>query len=260
MSYCGLLPVALIHGFAQTPASWREVEAALPASVDARAIDVTVGASWDDTIDQLAQRIGPDAIAVGYSLGARLALGLLARDLVPAAVLISVHPGLADDAARVERAASDAAWAARLRHEGTVAFLEAWEAQPLFATQSRPAAGPDCLVETGDIRASADVRARRHAERSALDPDVLARSLEVVGLAAMPDLRAALVARANRAHLVAGADDPKFLAIARTLVHEAPALQIDVVDGSGHDPTLEAPVALATIITRAVTRLLTQRV
>jgi 2-succinyl-6-hydroxy-2,4-cyclohexadiene-1-carboxylate synthase len=179
-------------------------------------------------------------IVVGYSLGARLALGLLARDLVPAAVLISVHPGLADDAARVERAASDASWATRLRHEGTVAFLDAWEAQPLFVTQT--------------LRASADVRARRHAERSLLDPNVLARSLEVLGLAAMPDLRAALVERANRAHLVAGADDAKFLAIARTLVHEAPALLIDVVDGSGHDPTLEAPVALAAIITRAVSR------
>jgi 2-succinyl-6-hydroxy-2,4-cyclohexadiene-1-carboxylate synthase len=232
--------VALIHGFAQTPASWREVQAELPASIDARAIDVTVGATWDDTIDQLAQLIGPDVIVVGYSLGARLALGLLAHDLVPAAVLISVHPGLADDAARVERAASDAAWATRLRHEGTVAFLDAWEAQPLFASQN--------------IRASADVRARRHAERSLLDPNVLARSLDVLGLAAMPDLRAALVERANRAHLVAGADDAKFLAIARTLVHEAPALLIDVVDGSGHDPTLEAPVALAAIITRAVSR------
>jgi 2-succinyl-6-hydroxy-2,4-cyclohexadiene-1-carboxylate synthase len=54
---------------------------------------------------------------------------------------------------------------------------------------------------------------------------------------------------------VVGADDAKFLAVARTLVHEAPALVIDVVDGSGHDPTLEAPVALAAIITRATGRL-----
>src|SRR5205085_6736792 len=94
--HCPLVRLALIHGFAQTPASWREVQAALPPSIDARPIEVTVGDSWDDTIDQLARVIGPDAIAVGYSLGARLALGLLARDLVPAAILISVHPGLED--------------------------------------------------------------------------------------------------------------------------------------------------------------------
>jgi 2-succinyl-6-hydroxy-2,4-cyclohexadiene-1-carboxylate synthase len=81
--------------------------------------------------------------------------------------------------------------------------------------------------------------------------------MEVLGLAAMPDFRSALVERAARAHLVVGADDAKFLAVARTLAHEAPALVIDVVDGSGHDPTLEAPVALAAIIARAAARLRT---
>jgi len=236
--------LALLHGFAQTPASWREVEATLPASLGARAIDVPVGATWDDTIDQLARSldrdVGPDAIVCGYSLGARLALGLLARDLVPAAILVGVHPGLASEAERAERRAADARWAERLRQDGTAAFLTAWEAQPTFATQAR---------------ASADVRARRHAERGALDPHALATAMEVLGLGAMPDLRAALVARAHRAHLVVGGDDAKFLAVARTLVHQAPALVIDVVDGSGHDPTLEQPAALAAIITHAAARL-----
>lgn len=236
--------LALLHGFAQTPASWREVEAALPAALRARAIDVPVGATWDDTIDHLARIIdrdlGPGAIVCGYSLGARLALGMLARDLVPAAILVGVHPGLAGDVERAERRAADARWAERLRQDGTAAFLAAWEAQPTFATQAR---------------APAEVRARRHAERGALDPHALARSMEVLGLAAMPDLRDALVRRAHRAHLVVGADDAKFLAVARTLVHQAPALVIDVVDGSGHDPTLEQPAALAAIITRAAARL-----
>lgn len=241
-----LVPIVLLHGFAQTPASWREVQAALPASIDARAVDIPVGASWDDSIDQLARVIEPGELAVGYSLGARVALGLLARDLVPAAILIGVHPGLASDAERAERRAADASWAERLRQHGTAAFLAAWEAQPLFASQA--------------ARASADVRARRHAERLALDAHTLARSIEVLGLAAMPDFRSVLVERAARAHLVVGADDAKFLAIARTLVHEAAALVIDVVDGSGHDPTLEAPVALAAIIARAAARFRTSLV
>ena len=236
--------LALLHGFAQTPASWREVEASLPAALGARALEVPVGATWDDTIDRLARVIerdlGPGAVVCGYSLGARLALGLLARDVVPAAILVGVHPGLASDAERAERRAADARWAERLRRDGTAAFLAAWEAQPTFATQAR---------------ASADVRARRHAERGGLDPRALATQLEVLGLAAMPALRRALVERAHRAHLVVGADDAKFLAVARTLVHEAPALVIDVVDGSGHDPTLEQPAALAAIIARAAARL-----
>ena len=35
----------------------------------------------------------------------------------------------------------------------------------------------------------------------------------------------------------------------------APALGLDVIAGSGHDPTLEAPAALADAIAAAVTRL-----
>ena len=232
--------LALLHGFAQTPASWREVQAALPSSISTRAIEIPIGATWDDSIDQLSRVIAPGELPVGYSLGARVALGLLARDLVPAAILFSVHPGLASDAERADRKAADASWAERLRQHGTAAFLAAWEAQPMFASRA--------------ARAPADVRARRHAERVALDAHTLARSMEVLGLGAMPDFRSALVERAARAHLVVGADDAKFLAIARTLVHEAPALVIDVVDGSGHDPTLEAPAELATIIARAAAR------
>ncbi len=48
------------------------------------------------------------------------------------------------------------------------------------------------------------------------------------------------------------ADDARFLAIARTLAHASPELRCDVVDGSGHDPTLEAPRALADVIARTL--------
>jgi hypothetical protein len=68
----------------------------------------------------------------------------------------------------------------------------------------------------------------------------------------MPDLTDALVARADRAHLIAGADDAKFVAIARGLA--ARGLSLDVLAGSGHDPTLEAPRALAAAVTRRGSR------
>ncbi len=243
--------LVLLHGFAHTPASWREVQAALPASLGARAAvtpghdpALAVGASWDETIDRLAAHLGPasDAIVVGYSLGARLALGLLARDAIAAAILIGLNPGLpdGDDDARAARRAADAAWSAQLRRDGTAGFLSAWEQQPTFATQAR---------------APAEVRARRHAERARLDPGALATALDVLGLGVMPDLAPALTARADRAHVVVGADDTKFVAIARTLAHQAPAVVIDVVDGSGHDPTLEAPAVLAATVARAAARL-----
>jgi pimeloyl-ACP methyl ester carboxylesterase len=71
----------------------------------------------------------------------------------------------------------------------------------------------------------------------------------------MPDYRAALLARAGRAHLVVGAEDVAYLERARSLVAEAPALGLDVIAGSGHDPTLEQPASLATALAAAVARL-----
>lgn len=242
---------ALLHGFAQVPAAWDEVVAALPAELRAGAVRcplpghdpaLAAGGGWDDAIDALATRLAVDdvAVAVGYSFGARLALGLLARDVVGGAVLVGVNPGLADPAERATRRAADAAWAARLRAIGTAAFLAEWEAQPLFATQAR--------VDPAR-------RAARRASRLGLEPGPLADALERLGTGAMPDLTSALAARARRAHLIVGADDARFRALAAVLAGRAPELAVDVVAGSGHDPTLEAPAALAAVLVRALGRL-----
>ncbi len=218
----------LLHGFAQPPMAWDAVRAHLRTPARALSLPRMEGAAgWDEAIDRVSE-LPPDAIVVGYSLGARVALGLLARDRIAAAILISVHPGLEDDAARADRRAADAAWSARLRTGAD--FLDAWEAQPIFATAAR---------------ADAAARAARRAARAALDPHALADVMDALGLAAMPSLRAALLARADRARLVVGADDAKFTALAAALAAAAPPLGPTVIPGSGHDPTLEQPAALA---------------
>lgn len=235
--------LVLLHGFAQTPASWRQVAEALPYPVTlcpnpGHSPDLPLGADWAATIALLAARIPRDATVVGYSLGARLALGLLAEDAIAAAVLIGVNPGLADTGAgdgdgadeRTARRALDAAWAERLRRDGTAGFLDAWEAQPIFATAAR---------------APQAIRDARRAARARLDPHALADAMEVLGLGAMPDLRAPLLARADRARLIVGADDAKFRAVAAAL-----GLPTTIIAHSGHDPTLEAPVALAAELSR----------
>ena len=219
----------LLHGFAQPPMAWDAVRAHLRTPAMATALPPMAGAAgWNDAIDRVARQVPTDAIVVGYSLGARVALGLLARDRIAAAIFISMHPGLEDDAARADRRAADAAWSARLRTGAD--FLDAWEAQPIFATAAR---------------ADAAARAARRAARAALDPHALADVTAAPGLAAVPSPRAALPARADRARLVVGADDAKFTALAAALAAAAPALGPTVIPGSGHDPTLEQPAALA---------------
>jgi 2-succinyl-6-hydroxy-2,4-cyclohexadiene-1-carboxylate synthase len=221
--------VGYLHGFLGDPSVWAGI-----AEGDAIALPGHEGgavrATWDANLVAVGAAIGACDAVVGYSLGARVALGLVVAGFAPRAVLISVNPGVAD-AERAARRARDAAWARMLRDQGVAAFLDAWEAQLLFATQAR---------------APADVRAARRTRRLALDPEQLARSLEIMGLAEMPDYRAAID---HRFALIAGADDASYVAIARAL--PAP---LEVIAGSGHDPTLEQPAALAAAVARALAR------
>lgn len=224
--------VALLHGFAGGPWAWDDVIAAWPAPPALAAIALPghgapIGASWDDNLERVARAIDGADVVVGYSLGARVALGLSATGRIARAVLIGVNPGI-DDADRPARRAHDARWAARLRTEGLAAFVAAWAAQPLFATQAR---------------VPAERRAARDARRRALDPEGLARSLETMGLAEMPDYRQA--ARDGVA-LVVGADDLKYLAIARALGRG----RIETIADAGHDPTFEQPARLAAVLAR----------
>jgi 2-succinyl-6-hydroxy-2,4-cyclohexadiene-1-carboxylate synthase len=219
----------LLHGFAGDPSAWDAVIAAWSSDVEPVAIALPghgggpVRDGWDATLDA----IDCERVVIGYSLGARTALGLLARGRCDRAVLISVNPGIADGE-RAARRASDAKWTAMLRTGGMAAFVDAWQAQALFATQA--------------TRVPADVLAARRTRRLQHDPEQLARSLEHMGLAAMPDLRAHVTGP-----LIVGADDAKFVAIAR-----ATSLPVTVIAGSGHDPTLEQPRALAAALADAL--------
>jgi 2-succinyl-6-hydroxy-2,4-cyclohexadiene-1-carboxylate synthase len=232
---------ALIHGFAGDPANWREVVDQWQLPEQPRVIALPghgggpVLAGWDANLATVARATGGCEVVVGYSLGARVALGLLANGHAACGVLIGVNPGIAE-AERLERQRFDAAWARMLRAEGLEHFLEAWERQPLFQTQQR---------------ASPLRRAERRARRLRLDAEQLAHNLEQMGLGAMPDYGPAVTAHRDRIALVAGGDDAKYIAIAKGL----PARVFETVPGSGHDPTLEQPALLAATIARAVVTL-----
>lgn len=210
-----------LHGFLGDPAVWGpDVDAiALPGHGGG-----PVWPTWRDNLSAIAAGIGEADLVIGYSLGARVALGLVAERYIARAILISVNPGI-PPAERAARRASDAAWAQHARTDFG-AFLDAWEAQPLFATQPR---------------VPAELRAERRARRLRHVPDQIARSLEVMGLAEMPDYRGAITA--ERTALIVGEDDPKYVGIAR-----AYPVPCSVITGAGHDPTLEQPEALAAAI------------
>jgi 2-succinyl-6-hydroxy-2,4-cyclohexadiene-1-carboxylate synthase len=234
--------IALLHGFLGDPSVWDGIVDGEAFALPGHLGGGPVHGSWSANLDAIAARVRGCDVVIGYSLGARVALGLLAIGAVPRVIAISVNPGIDENAReivdgrdgpaeidasvmRLARKASDRAWANRFRTEPLAEVLDAWEAQPLFATQSRVA--PDTL-------------GARRARRLQLDPAELARSLEHMGLAEMPDYRSLID---DRCTLVVGADDAKYVAIARGV--SAP---VHVIDQCGHDPLLEQPAALAKVL------------
>lgn len=239
----------LLHGFTGSPSSWSSVvsQARLEGNVcvptlaghgqdwQSRAVE-----SFDDEVTRLltvTAGAGSPRMLCGYSMGARLALGMLVREpsAFDGAVLIGVHPGLSQGVAREERRDLDAARARTIRDRGLPAFVAEWEELPLFSSQrSLPH----------------EVLARQREVRLSHDPEGLARALEVLGLGEMPDYRPAMSSIETRTTLVCGALDARFAGIADSLVRECSEIEAQSIEGVGHNIVLEAPNAVAAILER----------
>jgi 2-succinyl-6-hydroxy-2,4-cyclohexadiene-1-carboxylate synthase len=245
--------LVLIHGFTGSPASFDPLVHQLGARSAARVFRPALlghGARvepfvrrFEQEVDRLAAAIRAGGFAgshlCGYSLGARVALGLVARHgcLFSGGTLIGVHAGLTSCTDRSLRIGGDERWCQQLLTRGMHAFLEAWEAQPLFATQRA---------------LSAAAQAEQRRIRSGHHADGLSRSLRVLGLGQMPDYRGSLRAIAMPVRLVAGTLDAKFAGIARELAARGSNIQLDLVPGVGHNVLLEAPDHVESVLIRAL--------
>lgn len=246
-------PLVLLHGFTGAPASWQPLVDALHGQAASRAAVAValpghhpgslVVPGFEANLDAMARALEAAGLVacdlVGYSLGGRAALGLALRHPHLAATLtvIGAHPGLEHEPDRRRRVGQDHAWIALLREQGLAAFLAAWEQQPLFATQQQLA--PGALAQQQRIRAGHDAEA-------------LARSLEHMGLGAMPAYGPRLAELAMPVTWIAGALDEKFASVARAaveqLVQAGRDVRLALVPGSGHNVPLEQPAALAALL------------
>lgn len=240
-------PLVLLHGFASSPAAFGRVLQHLPLSQRALALplpghaggrDVPQG-GFDACLHVLAvdiqQRLSEPIHLVGYSLGGRLAMGLLA--LMPSAIarltLLSAHPGLTDDAERATRRATDREWCALLDRGSLEAFADTWEAQPIFGTRR-------ALPEP--------VRSQRRAALLANDPRQLALAMAAMSLAEMPNYREVLRDAHCPLTASAGTLDPKFAALAREIGDVGPHVRVRLAADVGHDLLTEAPEQVARIL------------
>lgn len=239
----GTIPLVFVHGFTGGPDVWESIAPSLAKEQTAVGLvlpghgpTAPVVDSFDGAVDAVAAAIRNASLIgchmVGYSLGARLTLGLMVRhpDLVRRATLMGANPGLESVAERQARAASDARWVALLRDQGIAAFVAAWARQPLFASQTR-SLSPTAL-------------AQQEARRLQHDPAGLARALETMGLAVMPNYWPALPTLRVPIRVVVGADDAKFMALGQRAVGLLPDAERVVLANCGHNPVLEAPQAV----------------
>ena len=172
---------------------------------------------------------------LGYSMGGRAAIAaaVAAPERFSSLVLIGATAGIRDDALRDARIEADRALAERIERDGVEAFVDAWMALPIFATQSR----------LGDA-ALAEAREERLRNR----PIGLANSLRGMGAGAQMPLFDRLETFSPPVLLVVGDEDAKFREIARSLETLFPDARTAILADSGHATHLEAPRAFADVV------------
>jgi 2-succinyl-6-hydroxy-2,4-cyclohexadiene-1-carboxylate synthase len=210
------------------PGHGRTVPESVPAAYD-----------FDDSLRRLVATLESTghrrADWLGYSMGARLALGCAVRypDSVASLVLLAGRAGIEDPAERTARRGADEVLAARIESRGIEAFVDEWLAQPLFATLRR--LGEDFLSGERQARLASDARG-------------LAASLRGLGPAAQPVLFDALPGVRVPVLLVAGALDLRFVELAQDLARRLPQAEVCVIPEAGHAAHLERPEAFARAI------------
>jgi len=240
-------PVVLLHGFTGTGRSMGALSRALECGYETILPDLpghgrsaaAAALGFEQCTDALVATL--DAAGhrrahwLGYSMGARLALGCALRhpDRAQSLVLISGRAGIEDPVERAERRAADDALAQRIEAIGVEAFLEEWLAQPMFAPLAR--------------RGTAFMAAERNARLAGTAPG-LAQSLRSLGPGAQPPLFGALRELRIPVLLIAGALDQRFVALAGDLASRIERAALRVIDDAGHAVHLEQPESVRRVV------------
>ncbi len=144
-------------------------------------------------------------------------------------MLIGGTAGIDADDERAARHAADLATVARLEEDGLDAFLDAWLAQPLFATLAPERAGV--------------------ADRRRNTVAGLRSSLELAGTGAQSPIWDRLDEIRVPVLAVAGEHDERYAALASRLAGAvAGPAEVALVPGAGHAAHLEQPEALVAVL------------
>lgn len=243
----GSRPALFLHGFTGSRASFRHLEPLLGEELLATCVNLPGHGEappppegpngFVATINRLAEMLDGPTVVVGYSQGARLALGLAVRhpERVERLILESGTPGFHRRANRTKRRRADEALARLILEDGVERFVDWWEANPLFA---------------GLRRLPAPERAALHQRRASHRAEGLAGAVRGLGQGAQPDYWPSLTGVLRPTLVLSGALDGKYTHIARRMVDDLPLGWRATFSGAGHAPHLECPRAYAEEIQR----------
>lgn len=244
------MPLLLLHGFTGRGSSWTTHLPALGRSHRTIVVDLLGHGRSDAPADParyaiesqagdlaaLLRAVGASvADVLGYSMGARIALGLAIdhRAAVRRLVLESPSAGIADPGERDRRRIADEALAETIERDGVGAFVDRWQGQPIFASH-------------GTLPARARARLRR--QRLGHTPGGLANALRGAGQGAMDPLHGRLGEVRAPTLVVVGSLDPVGRERAALVAHGIPGARLEVIEGAGHTPHLERPAAFRRLV------------
>jgi len=243
-------PLVLLHGFTGRGASWSGQLPSLRRGHRTIVVDLLGHGRSDAPADParyavecqaadlaaiLTRLAAMPADVIGYSMGARIALQLAVDrpSAVDRLILESPSAGIPDADERAARRARDELLAQALERNGIAAFVDGWEAQPIFASHAglSPAA-----------------RRRLRQQRLANRPTGLAASLRGAGQGVGPPLLDRLARVDAPTLVIAGALDAAGRQRAETVAAALPDARLAIVPGAGHTPHLERPTAFRRLV------------
>ena len=240
-------PFLLLHGFTGSCVDFASLRQHLP-QYDIVAFDLpghghnlplspcSMAQTAADVVVQMQKRGSKRPFhLLGYSMGGRLALYIALHypDFIASLTLESASPGLATESARQQRRQQDNALADRIERDGILAFVDFWENLSLWESQQQ---------------LSGETRTALRQRRLQNNPIGLANSLRGMGTGVQPSLWPRLGELTMPVHLIVGALDHKFVAIAQEMAAAMADVRLDVVAGAGHTVHLERPLIFAELI------------
>lgn len=196
-----------------------------------------VPSTFNDAIKWYASQVRSIAPcwSIGYSMGARLALATALQHpkMFCGVILISVHPGIAEESARQQRMQWEAKLKSLLQYEmpngvnthTMPALVNYFETMPIFDTQQ---ALPRSVLQ------------KQRQIRLAHDPGHIALAIDALGLANTPNLTVQLQQTTLPIKIITGALDNKYSQIGEELAHTHDTISHSAISNVGHNTVLES--------------------